>query len=292
MLSGKFCLFSHKNKQHQRYFQFLLDGQIRDIGGAGHDNERFWKLEDHKLKLYSKSEQLTAVFECCYEEVGHSYWEGLHQETIPLEIRIYDSRSDLFDYLTKYTCRYLIDYGALIVGKHTYGIPQLIDYDHGGQVIIGDYCSIGHNVQFITANHDLELITTYPFKSLEVFYTDEPLQMTDDHILKSPTRVGNDVWIGNNAQIMAGVTIGDGAVIAAGALVTKDVEPYAVVGGNPAKVIRYRIAETTLREQMLEIAWWNWPEDIISERLDKIMSKDISGFIKEYLPNAGKVKCD
>ena len=69
-----------------------------------------------------------------------------------------------------------------------------------------------------------------------MFYTDESLQMTDDHILKSPTRVGNDVWIGNNAQIMAGVTIGDGAVIAAGALVTKDVEPYAVVGGNPAKV--------------------------------------------------------
>lgn len=132
MLSGKFCLFSHKNKQHQRYFQFLSDGKIRDIGGAGHDNERFWKLEDHKLKLYSKSEQLTAVFECCYEEVGHSYWEGLHQETIPLEIRIYDSRPDLFDYLTKYTCRYLINYGALIVGKHTYGIPQLIDYDHGG----------------------------------------------------------------------------------------------------------------------------------------------------------------
>ena len=155
MLSGKFCLFSHKNKQHQRYFQFLSDGKIRDIGGAGHDNERFWKLEDQKLKLYSKSEQLTAVFECCYEEVGHSYWEGLHQETIPLEIRIYDSRPDLFDYLTKYTCRYLIDYGALMVGKHTYGIPQLIDYDHGGQVIIGDYCSIGHNVQFITANHDL-----------------------------------------------------------------------------------------------------------------------------------------
>ena len=55
---------------------------------------------------------------------------------------------------------------------------------HGGQVIIGDYCSIGHNVQFIIANHDLELITTYPFKSLEVFYTDESLQMTDDHILK------------------------------------------------------------------------------------------------------------
>ena len=283
-VSGKFCIFSHKNKQHQRFFQLLPDGQIKDIGGTGHDNERFWHMQENKLQLFSSSKELTAVFDCCYEEVGYSYWEGLHQGTIPLEIRIYDSRSDLFDYLTKFTSRYLIDYGSLTVGNHTYGIPQLVDYDHGGQVIIGDYCSIGQNVQFVTANHDVELITTYPFKSLELFYTDKPLDMTDDHILKNPTRVGNDVWIGNNVQIMAGVAIGDGAVIATGAVVTKDVEPYAIVGGNPAKLIRYRIADSTARKQMQEIAWWNWSEELIAERLDKIMSKDISAFIKEFLP--------
>ena len=108
--------------------------------------------------------------------------------------------------------------------------------------------------------------------------------MTDDHVLKNPTRVGNDVWIGNNVQIMAGVTIGDGAVIATGAVVTKDVEPYAIVGGNLAKLIRYRIADSTSRKQMQEIAWWNWSEELIAERLDEIMSKDILAFIKEFLP--------
>ena len=150
-----------------------------------------------------------------------------------------------------------------MVGKHTYGIPQLIDYDHGGQVIIGDYCSIGHNVQFITANHDLELITTYPFKSLEVFYTDESLQMTDDHILKSPTRVGNDVWIGNNAQIMAGVTIGDGAVIGSGSIITKDVPPYAVVVGAN-KIIKYRFPDEIIQKLLL-MKWWEWDDDKIRE---------------------------
>ena len=83
---------------------------------------------------------------------------------------------------------------------------------------------------------------------------------------------------------MAGVTIGDGAVIAAGSVVTKDVSPYAIVGGNPAKLIRYRIADVNDRFNMQKISWWDWPEHVISERLDKIMSKDISAFIAEYLP--------
>ena len=70
---------------------------------------------------------------------------------------------------TKFTSRHLIDYGALTVGPHTYGIPLLVDFDHGGKVIIGDYCSIGQNVYFVTANHALDLVTTHPFKSLENF---------------------------------------------------------------------------------------------------------------------------
>lgn len=81
----------------------------------------------------------------------------------------------------------------------------------------------------MTANHNLELVTTYPFKSLERFYSDKTLDIEDDHTLQSPTRVGNDVWIGNNVQIMAGVTIGDGAVIAAGSVVTKDVSPMLLL---------------------------------------------------------------
>ena len=283
-VSGRFCVFSHKDRQHQRFFQLLPDGSIRDIDSPGHDNERFWDFQNNQICLYSNQRQLTATFDCCYEEEGHSYWEGWHQHSIPLELRLYDMKSDLFDFKTKFTSRFLIDYGALSVGPHTYGIPFLVDYDHGGKVIIGDYCSIGQNVYFVTANHNLELVTTYPFKSLERFYSDKTLDIGDDHTLQSPTRVGNDVWIGNNVQIMAGVTIGDGAVIAAGSVVTKDVSPYAIVGGNPAKLIRYRIADANDRFNMQKISWWDWPEHVISERLDKIMSKDISAFIAEYLP--------
>ena len=86
------------------------------------------------------------------------------------------------------------------------------------------------------------------------------------------------------SRLWLGVTIGDGAVIAAGSVVTKDVSPYAIVGGNPAKLIRYRIADANDRFNMQKISWWDWPEHVISERLDKIMSKDISAFIAEYLP--------
>lgn len=284
-MQGKYCLFSHKNKQHSRYFQLLSDGSIQDIGGSGHDNERYWRQDGDNLQLLAHDGQVTAVFACLHQEDGYSYWEGLHQGAIPLEIRMFDQRSDLFDFKTKFTSRHLIDFGALVVGPHTYGIPLLVDYDHGGQVIIGDYCSIGQNVYFVTANHDLDLITTYPFKSLETFYTDQALPLADDHILKSPTRVGNDVWIGNNVQIMAGVTIGDGAVIAAGSVVTKDVGPYQIVGGNPARPLRYRVADANQRSALQKIAWWNWPEELVAERLEQIMSKDVAAFIDQFLPN-------
>lgn len=285
MVMGKYCLFSHQNKQHARYFQLASDGSIKDIASSGHDNERYWECLDGQLFLFSSTRQLTAVFDCRHEEDGYSYWEGLHQGSVPLELRLYDQRSDLFDFKTKFTSRHLIDYGALTVGPHTYGIPLLVDYDHGGQVEIGDYCSIGQNVYFVTANHDLELVTTYPFKSLETFYRDQPLPMADDHVLSRPTQVGNDVWIGNNVQIMAGVTIGDGAVIGAGAVVTKDVEPYAIVAGNPARLIRYRVENPDHRKALQVIAWWEWPEEVVAERLEDIMSKDLAGFIAKYAPD-------
>lgn len=287
-LENLYALFSHQNKQFPRFFQLLEDGRISDLDTEGHDNERFWKLEGEELQLFSAEGQLTAVFHCVQSETGFSYWEGLHQGTLPLEIRLFEQRSDLFDFKTKFTSRYLIDRGSLVVGPHTYGIPLLVDYDHGGQVFIGDYCSIGQNVYFVTANHDLDLITTYPFKSLEVFYTDRMLPLADDHILKSPTRVGNDVWIGNNVQIMAGVTIGDGAVIAAGSVVTKDVEPYQIVGGNPARPLRYRVEDADQRAALQKIAWWDWPEEVIAERLEQIMSSDLTGFIDLYLPQVGE----
>ena len=80
--------FSHKDRQSSTFFQLLPDGSIRDIDSPGHDNERFWDFQNNQICLYSNQRQLTATFDCCYEEEGHSYWEGWHQHSIPLELRL------------------------------------------------------------------------------------------------------------------------------------------------------------------------------------------------------------
>ena len=93
--------------------------------------------------------------------------------------------------------------------------------------------------------------------------------------------IGNDVWIGAKSTIMSGVKIGDGVIIAAGALVTKDVEPYSVVGGNPAKHIKYRFDEEQIVD-LLKIKWWEWNEDMIKEEAMLLWSRDINFFIGKH----------
>jgi virginiamycin A acetyltransferase len=106
--------------------------------------------------------------------------------------------------------------------------------------------------------------------------TREDIQaMFDTPDRKGDTIVGNDVWIGMDATIMPGVTIGDGAIIGARSVVTNDVEPYTIVGGNPAKVIRKRF-DPQIIEKLLEIRWWNWPQEKILEKVDAITGADIT----------------
>lgn len=135
---------------------------------------------------------------------------------------------------------------------------------NGDKLIIGKFCSIACGAKFIfnSANHRLSSLSTYPFP---IFYEEWNLQMKDvskawDN--KGNIVVGNDVWIGYEAIILAGVTVGDGAVIGARAVVTKDVPPYTIVGGIPARIIRRRFGEETIHA-LLRIKWWNWrPEQI------------------------------
>jgi len=124
---------------------------------------------------------------------------------------------------------------------------------------VGKFCSISSGVHIGMGLHPLDRVSTSP-----VFYNSNctGAQFVEDgSVIKSiPTTVGNDVWIGTNALIIPGVVIGDGAVIAAGSVVTKDVSPYAIVGGVPAQIIRYRFSQDIIRE-LLEIGWWNWEEE-------------------------------
>ena len=128
------------------------------------------------------------------------------------------------------------------------------------ETTVGKYCSIGCNVNLGATQHPVDFLSTHP-----MLYTDMPYgpnlppecRCKFDGV-KPPCHIGNDVWIGLNAVIMDGITVGDGAVIAAGAIVTKDVPPYAIVGGVPAKVIRYRFSPEIIAA-LLELRWWDLP---------------------------------
>jgi virginiamycin A acetyltransferase len=143
----------------------------------------------------------------------------------------------------------------------------------GDKLIIGKFCMIASGVSFIMngANHLTDAISAYPFA---IFGKDWHQAMHGkSYPNKGNTHIGNDVWIGHNATIMAGVTIGDGAIIATNATVTKDVAPYSIVGGNPAMLIKKRFADDVI-ECLLDIAWWHWSIEKITQNVSLLTSND------------------
>lgn len=145
----------------------------------------------------------------------------------------------------------------------------------GDKLIIGKFCALSRGVKFIMngANHKMSGLSAYPF---EIFGKDweRVTPQPNEYPFKGDTAIGNDVWIGYEAVIMPGVKIGDGAIIAAKSVVTKDVKPYTIVGGNPAGVIRRRFSDEIV-EALLEIAWWNWELEKITRNLEKIVGTDV-----------------
>lgn len=145
----------------------------------------------------------------------------------------------------------------------------------GDKLIIGKFCAIARGAKFIMngANHKLSGISTYPFQIFGKGW-EKVMPAPGDLPFKGGTVIGNDVWIGYEALIMPGVKIGNGAIVSSRAVVTSDVPPYTIVGGNPAKPIRQRFAaEDVIR--LIEIAWWDWPVEKITAHLDKIVAGDI-----------------
>lgn len=149
----------------------------------------------------------------------------------------------------------------------------------GDRLIIGKFCAIARGVKFIMngANHKLDGISTYPFQIFGHGWETVMPQM-NELPYKGDTMIGNDVWIGREAVIMPGVEIGDGAIVAAQSVVVKNVEPYTVVGGNPAQVIRPRF-EPQVVEILLDIAWWNWDIEKITRNLKTIVASDIKALV-------------
>ena len=171
------------------------------------------------------------------------------------------------------------------VGEYTYyddfesvenfekNVKYLFDFT-GDKLIIGKFCMIASDVTFIMngANHLTDAISTYPFAVFGAGWAGAMEGKT--YPTKGNTVVGNDVWLGYGATIMPGLTIGHGAIVATKAVVTKDVPPYAIVGGNPARVLRMRFPKEEIA-RLLELAWWDWPVEKITANVGVLTSNHV-----------------
>lgn len=146
------------------------------------------------------------------------------------------------------------------------------------RLVIGKFCSIACGAKFLfnSANHTLRSLSTYIFPVLFEEWGLDVVRIPEAWDNRGDIVIGNDVWIGYDAVVLAGVTVGDGAIIAARAVVTKDVPPYTIVGGVPARPIRRRFSDSEI-DQLLELKWWDWPEEKIARSIGVIQSGDLEG---------------
>lgn len=191
----------------------------------------------------------------------------------------------------------VVDHPQISIGDYTYyddfetvanfqrNVRYLFEFT-GDRLCIGNFCMIASGVEFIMngANHLTDAVSAYPFA---VFGGDWSEAMAGkSYPIKGDTVVGHDVWIGYRAIIMPGVTIGDGAIIGACSVVTRDVEPYSIVGGNPARLIRKRFDEPTI-DRLLQLAWWHWPIEKIS-RYSALLTGNVADFLAAVQPEGVK----
>ena len=183
----------------------------------------------------------------------------------------------------------------ILVGDYTYyddpvdptGFEQnnvLFNWpEFGDRLLIGKFCSIASGVQFImnTANHRISSVTTYPFHVFGGAWAEYTPPHLEQLPFKGDTVVGNDVWIGRNSTILPGVQIGDGAIIAAHSVVTKDVGPYQVVGGNPARFLKKRF-DDALIALLLQVRWWDFSPEKLVEVLPLLCDPDLD-FVRAQL---------
>lgn len=171
---------------------------------------------------------------------------------------------------------YLADrYPDARIGRGSYGGLTVLTYDSPHKLTVGAYCSFAANtVVFLGGEHRPDWITTYPFNVLDPRFA----AISGHPHSKGDVVIGNDVWVGRGAAILSGVRIGDGAVIGAYAIVARDVPDYAIVAGNPARLMRMRFSDTAI-EKLKAIRWWEWHEDRIARAAPFLQSSRVEEFL-------------
>lgn len=157
------------------------------------------------------------------------------------------------------------------IGEKSYGKPTILFSGSGSKLQVGKFVSIADDVVIMLGGeHRIDWITTYPLNE----YFSEWSTIKGHPATKGDVIVGNDVWIGREVMILSGVSIGDGAVVGSGAVLTKDVMPYSIVAGNPAKHIRFRFGAETISE-LMAMAWWDWTDELLREAAPYLLSNDV-----------------
>jgi len=167
------------------------------------------------------------------------------------------------------------------VGKGTYGTPVIVGLGED-YLEIGSFVSISADVKIVLANHDTAAVSLYPFRAVDwknsAFRVIPAVNVHASS--KGPVRIGHDVWLGDGCVVLPGVTIGSGAVVGARAVVSRDVPPYGVAVGNPARVAKFRVSKNQV-EELLQISWWNWDQDaLIEAEADFLLPVDV--FIEKH----------
>jgi acetyltransferase-like isoleucine patch superfamily enzyme len=174
------------------------------------------------------------------------------------------------------TLRRLERSGKVVRGVGTYGVPTIWTFPYDpARLIIGKYSAVG-GTHLLGGQHAVKHVASYPFR---IHYGMEGAGEDGNPAMRGDIVIGNDVWVTFGSYVLSGVTIGDGAVVATGGVVTKDIPPYAIVGGNPAKIIKYRHTDEQIAA-LLEIKWWDWPEQEIREAVPYLASEDVDAFIE------------
>ena len=255
---------SDPSKVESNLDEFLTSMTLADVRLVGSDLAELI----HEYALDAKD---------VYGEPSNAENQSSHRGSRVADCSSMEGGLDKLHFATRNTLKPQIDRHGWLVGPHTYGTPLIMDEPYG-QLTIGSFCSISMNVTIALSNHRTDTVSSYPFLALAGLWPGAE-RASPDHEDRGGVVIGNDVWIGVGAVILAGARIGTGCVIGANAVVSGHVPDYAIVAGNPGRIIRKRFDEETVA-RLLATQWWDWDEAMLTKMMPWLASGDPRRFLR------------